>query len=46
MAAGAEKAEPVARALQGTGPPDVVPARLARDGVWFLDAAAARLLSD
>jgi 6-phosphogluconolactonase len=46
LAAGADKAEPVARALLAAGTPDEVPARLARDGVWFLDQAAARLLAD
>jgi 6-phosphogluconolactonase len=46
LAAGADKAEPVARALKGAATPDQVPARLARDGVWFLDRAAARLLAD
>jgi 6-phosphogluconolactonase/glucosamine-6-phosphate isomerase/deaminase len=46
LAAGPDKAEPVARALLAAGSPDQVPARLARDGVWFLDAAAARLLAD
>jgi 6-phosphogluconolactonase len=46
LAAGADKAGPVARALLATGTADEVPARLARDGVWFLDPAAARLLAD
>jgi len=46
LAAGGDKAEAVARALKGTGPPAEVPARLARDGVWFLDRSAARLLAD
>jgi 6-phosphogluconolactonase len=46
LAAGADKAGAVARALRGTGSPDEVPARLARDGVWFLDREAARLLAD
>jgi 6-phosphogluconolactonase len=46
LATGADKAEPVARALKAAGTPDEVPARLARDGVWFLDEAAARLLAD
>ena len=46
LAAGADKAEPVARALKAAVTPDEVPARLARDGVWFLDQSAARLLAD
>jgi 6-phosphogluconolactonase len=46
LAAGADKAEAVARALRGTGSADELPARLARDGVWFLDAAAAGRLGD
>lgn len=46
LAAGDDKAEAVARALAAGTPVDEVPARLARDGVWFLDEAAARLLAD
>ena len=46
LAAGADKAEAVARALKEAGPLEEVPARLARGGVWFLDQAAARLLAD
>ena len=46
LAAGSDKAGPVARALKAAGTPDEVPARLARDGVWFLDRAAAGLLTD
>jgi 6-phosphogluconolactonase len=44
LGSGAGKAEPVRRALED--PIDVVstPIQLARDGVWFLDAAAAALL--
>jgi 6-phosphogluconolactonase len=45
LAAGQDKAEAVARALSGAGSPDETPARLARDGVWFLDRAAASLLA-
>jgi 6-phosphogluconolactonase len=41
LAAGSDKAGAVRRALQGGEPPEQVPARLARDGVWFLDRAAA-----
>jgi 6-phosphogluconolactonase len=44
IAAGADKATMVARALEGPLVPKAVPAQLARRGVWFLDrAAAARL---
>ena len=46
LAAGGDKADAVARALKGTGDPLDVPARLARDGVWFLDRAAASRLAD
>lgn len=46
LAAGPDKAKAVARALQAAGSVDETPARLARDGVWFLDRAAARLLGD
>jgi 6-phosphogluconolactonase len=46
LAAGADKAQAVARALKSPGAPEEVPARLARDGVWFLDKSAARLLAD
>lgn len=44
LASGAGKAEPVRRALKD--PIDIVstPVQLARDGVWFLDAAAAAAL--
>jgi len=41
LAAGADKAVAVARALAGSARPIDVPATLAREGVWFLDAAAA-----
>jgi 6-phosphogluconolactonase len=41
LAAGRDKAEAVARALKGAGTAEETPARLARDGVWFLDRAAA-----
>ena len=44
LAAGADKAAAVARALEGPISPKDTPAQLARRGVWFLDrAAAARL---
>ena len=46
LAAGGDKAEAVARALKAAARADDVPASLARDGVWFLDRAAARLLAD
>jgi 6-phosphogluconolactonase len=44
LCSGAGKAEPVRRALED--PLDIVstPIQLARDGVWFLDQAAAALL--
>ena len=45
LAAGQDKAEAVARALGGAGTAEQTPARLARDGVWFLDGAAASRLS-
>jgi 6-phosphogluconolactonase/glucosamine-6-phosphate isomerase/deaminase len=45
LATGAEKAEVIARALEG--PDDVagVPAQLARDGTWNLDRTAAGALA-
>jgi 6-phosphogluconolactonase len=44
IATGDDKAAMVARAIEGPFAPRVVPAQLARSGVWFLDqAAAARL---
>jgi 6-phosphogluconolactonase len=44
LASGGDKAAMVARALEETPDPKVVPAQLARRGTWFLDrAAAARL---
>jgi 6-phosphogluconolactonase/glucosamine-6-phosphate isomerase/deaminase len=46
LAAGEDKADAVARALKSGAPAEQVPARLARDGVWFLDQAAARRLAD
>jgi len=44
LATGAAKAEAVARALEGTTDPDVIPARLVREREWLLDRAAARLV--
>jgi 6-phosphogluconolactonase len=44
IAAGADKADMVARALEGPVTPRAVPAALARRGVWFLDRAAASRL--
>jgi 6-phosphogluconolactonase len=41
LAAGAEKAATVARALQSPERPRELPVQLARRGVWFLDRAAA-----
>ena len=45
LAAGAGKAEAVKRALEGPWDPRATPAQLARGGTWFLDPAAAALLS-
>jgi 6-phosphogluconolactonase len=44
LATGASKAEAVARALEGTTDPDLIPARLVREREWLLDRAAARLV--
>lgn len=44
LAAGAEKADAVARALEGPDDVASVPAQLARRGTWILDRAAARSL--
>jgi 6-phosphogluconolactonase len=44
IAAGADKADMVARALEGPVTPSAVPATLARRGVWFLDRTAASRL--
>ena len=41
LGSGQGKAEPVRRALAGPVDIDHTPVQLARDGVWFLDAAAA-----
>lgn len=41
---GADKARVVARTLDGPGFPRDLPSQLARNGAWFLDAAAAALL--
>ena len=41
LASGPGKARAVARALDRAGGPDQCPARLARDGIWILDHAAA-----
>lgn len=45
IAAGADKAAAVARALEGPLAPDEVPAQLARRGAWFLDRSAASRLT-
>jgi 6-phosphogluconolactonase len=45
LAVGAGKAEAVARALEGPWDPFETPSQLARRGTWFLDPAAAKLLS-
>jgi len=42
---GEDKASQVARVVQGLLIPEEVPAQLARRGTWFLDRAAAALLS-
>ena len=44
LAAGAEKAPMVARALGGFEDPKVVPAQLARRAVWIVDEQAAGTL--
>jgi len=44
LATGAEKADAVARALEGPEDVEAVPAQLARGGTWILDRAAARSL--
>lgn len=46
IVAGAAKAPAVARALEEPLPPRDVPARLARDGTWLVDAEAASLLQN
>lgn len=46
LASGAGKAAAVARALDERTAVSEVPARLARDGVWFLDPGAASALPD
>jgi len=45
LATGAGKAEPAKRALEGPWDPVGTPSQLARRGTWFLDRAAAKLLS-
>ena len=45
IATGEDKAAMVARAIEGPFAPQAVPAQLARRGVWFLDRAAAALLT-
>ena len=44
VAHGAQKAEVVARVLEGDEPPQVLPAALLRDRTWVLDPPAAALL--
>ena len=44
LARGAGKAEPVRLALRVDGPAREIPARLAREGTWLLDAEAAAAL--
>lgn len=45
VATGDDKAAMAARALEGPQDPKAVPVQLARRGVWFLDHAAAALLT-
>lgn len=45
IAAGADKAEMAARAIEGPLDPQALPVQLARRGVWFLDQAAASRLA-
>jgi 6-phosphogluconolactonase len=45
IATGADKAAMAARALEGPLAPKEVPAQLARRGAWFLDRAAAGMLT-
>ena len=44
LVAGAEKAEALALALDGSGDPDLTPGRMARDGLWIVDSTAAARL--
>lgn len=46
LASGAQKAAAVRQALQGQNTPMDCPARLARDGIWIMDQAAAAALRD
>jgi 6-phosphogluconolactonase/glucosamine-6-phosphate isomerase/deaminase len=41
LVAGEDKADAVARALQGRGAIEETPAQIARRGLWLLDRAAA-----
>jgi 6-phosphogluconolactonase len=45
LVAGEAKAEALARVLDGPDDPDQTPGRLARDGLWILDTAAAARLA-
>ena len=45
IATGEDKAPAVARAIEGPLTPKAVPVQLARRGTWFLDLAAAALLT-
>ncbi len=45
IATGEDKAPAVARAIEGPLTPNAVPVQLARRGTWFLDLAAAALLT-
>src|SRR6267378_5010377 len=45
LATGAEKADAVARALEGEGPASDLPARLLRERTWLIDRAASAALT-
>jgi 6-phosphogluconolactonase len=45
LVAGAAKAEALARVMDGPDDPDQAPGRLARDGLWIVDSAAAARLT-
>ena len=45
MVSGAAKAEALARVMDGPDDPDQTPGRLARDGLWIVDTAAAARLA-
>jgi 6-phosphogluconolactonase/glucosamine-6-phosphate isomerase/deaminase len=45
LVVGAEKANALARVLDGSEDVDLTPGRLARDGLWLVDTAAAARLA-